>query len=177
MGTHRECAKWCSTFICGSNCVHWVALFSGKKQNVVEYFHVCVCIWSIHHILKKKHILLTRAQSFTWLLMWIWNIYNHWCMIKCTDIRYIVNQLSFFWGGDFKSNFKLILKCKCFTPWELPASLKKIGKAKAYGKWRNKLYVSVHVVSCNFHAGGGGYTWQGSHTHTYITKEMCLVIL
>ena len=96
MGTHRECAKWCSTFICGFACVCWVALFSGKKQNVVEYFHMCVCIWSIHHIRKKKHILLTRAQSLTWLLMWNWNIYNHWCMIKCTDIRYIVNKLSFF---------------------------------------------------------------------------------
>jgi len=96
MGTHRECAKWCSTFICGFACVCWVALFSGKKQNVVEYFHMCVCIWSIHHIWKKKHILLTRAQSLTWLLMWNWNIYNHWCMIKCTDIRYIVNKVRFF---------------------------------------------------------------------------------
>ena len=72
MGTHRECAKWCSFLICGFACVCWVALFSGKKQNVVEYFHMCVCIWSIHHIRKKKHILLTRAQSLTWLLMWNW---------------------------------------------------------------------------------------------------------
>ena len=67
----------------------------------------------------------------------------------------------------------MILKCKCFTPWELPASLKKIGKAKAYGKWRNKLNVSVHVVSYVTSTHGGGEVTHGKvHTHIYNKRNV-----
>ena len=37
----------------------------------------------------------------------------------------------------------------------------------------NCMHVSVHVVSyvTSTLGGGGGYTWQGSHTHTHIYNK------
>ena len=78
-----------------------------KCSGVLSY--VCLYLEYTPHSEEKTHF-SDACTKFNMTAHVKLNIYNHWCMIKCTHIRYIVNKLRvfFFGGGGIKSNFKLI---------------------------------------------------------------------